>query len=207
VTIACLAVFLSGGLYAYYRSSDWIKWKDVSINGEIRNARFEEWVPFPPEEDRGDLPDYWRVEGGTLRRVENANPARDGRNAVKVVSMKDRGATLSQEIPIQSYCGGVVKVTARVWADHPKGAMITLTDGAAEVTSYHSGQGGFEDLSVAFKVDNSVLLQGRRKLTMSLKTPEGEQTAIFSNVRLNLLTRQTVFPVHRDDPISFVFAF
>lgn len=209
VTALCVAIFLAGTLYTYYRFGDGTGWKEFQITGEIKNSRFDEWVPVPFGQERRYFPDYWRIEGpiSSIKRIANANAEKDGKYSFQVLSTHDQAVLLTQEIPIQFYCGGIVKVTVSVWADKPRAAMVSLSDGAAEVSSYHSGSGSFEDVSASFKVENTALLGGRKKLKIALKTSEGGTTAIFHNMRMSLSTRQTLFPLPRDDLISFVFSF
>ncbi|MBI3941260.1 MAG: hypothetical protein HY315_10530 [Acidobacteria bacterium] len=206
LAVLCSGIFAAGALYTHSRSADWIKWKEFQITDQIKNSRFEAWVPFPLEQERGDLPDYWRTEGSisSMRRVANTGPGSS--QSIMIEAAPDRDGFLTQEFPIQFYCGGIIKVTASVWADKAGTAMLSLSDGAIESSSYHAGSGKFEDVSASFKVENSPLLQGRRKLKLTVGTSAGK-AAIFGNVRMSLLTRQTLFPVHRDDPISFVSAF
>ncbi|MBI2820856.1 MAG: hypothetical protein HYX74_01400 [Acidobacteria bacterium] len=202
VSLLCIAVFLMGALYTYYRSSDWTRWKEFALEDVIRNADLEVW---PAAASGG--PESWTIDGkeAAVDQVQNRNSG-GTKYYAKLLSGRDESASLVQEIPIENYCGGVVQATASLWAERPGGAYVILSDGMMRAAAFHSGGGKFEDVSVGFKVENTGLLAGRRKLKVMLVTGRGN-TALFGNVRLKLVTRQRLFPVQTDDVISFASAF
>lgn len=147
--------------------------KNINI---ISNGDFEN---FANEKQ----PDGWipEDEGVSIERINDPDKVKKNLYAVSVTSSDNYNGMISQTINVlKESVGTTVKLTAWVWAK--KSGCIVINDGNEDHWAYHPGDSKYHELSLTYTINEAT-----KKLRIALWVSFGKYSAIFDDVRVNIL--------------------
>ena len=145
---------------------DWIKdASDVtgvymSLNPVFSKNRYmEKWNSY---DSSGNLtPDHWTLAGASATMARESTIVETGKYSVKV-TRSGTNATFIQSVPLlvngvsgEDLRGRTITVVARVLAEEASVARLRINDGSVTSSSYHTGDGGWEELSVTAAISST----------------------------------------------------